>query len=376
MQVGGQCHRTDLLQLSRLCGLQDLSIDLSCRNQAEPLVSFKLVSQMSALTALRLSARSADGFGSLSSCVNLQQLDVLDQTGVSFDLSATDWCVLGQLTQLTKLDMWPVHLGTDCGACCLALQQLTGLHELSAGALASGVLAGLRHLPHLTSLGGDFLPIDGLDMTFTCVQVAHLWASSGHLPCDAFPNLLHVHLHKRITSDALAALSTHCHLLQSLQHDLPESPVANLLTLPAAEPVADRVAAVRSLSSLQCLRALDFCVQEDAEMHAVCQAAAELARLTQLRIVVRNTSDVTSSTPLFALARVSSIKNLALWVLKPSLLRQADLAKNFVAVLAGVKRLQLVVASELQHTQLSSAFESVESLGLPLPSRYSVSMVG
>jgi hypothetical protein len=377
MQDEAPCIKADLLQLSRLCNVHDLCLDLICQDADQQPVSFDLVSRMSALTSLTLGACSADGFSSLGNCSRLQAVTLKQCEDVVLWLSPADWGVLGQLTQLTKLVMWPVKQAAGFDAYAAALQPLTALRELAASAWTPHVVVALQGLSHLTALGGGWLPsADPLTVPI-CGQVQKLNSSCGAIPCNAFPNLLHVSLDGFIMPEALTSLSTHCCQLQSLQITaLPDSFAAVRRTLSATAPVADRVAAVRSLSSLHHLTALDFSVTDGPEMHAVCQTAAALARckLAVLRLVVDETTKV-SSANLLGMAQVSGIKELSMWLLWPVLMLMADTAQTFVAGLSGVERLQLIVAAEEQHTKLSSAFGYIKSCGLPLPLEYSVSIV-
>lgn len=63
MQGNSLCNKTDLLQLSQLCNLQCLSVDIVCGNQGQHPVSLELVSQMSALTEVSLGSAAQRALG-------------------------------------------------------------------------------------------------------------------------------------------------------------------------------------------------------------------------------------------------------------------------------------------------------------------------
>lgn len=345
---------------------------------------FPLVSQMTALTRLTIGVCSTAGFSSLGNCCQLQTLELVlaDYEDKPFELSTANWEVIGQLSKLTTLRMWSLTVGdADCEVCLSALQQLTALRDLAAEAWSLGVLPGLQGLTNLTRFGGGWLSSDGpvsqCSLYEACPHITDHAYSYGCIPCSALPNLLHLRLCNPITSDVLAALCRHCPHLQSLQNTgLPKDPYTISGTLPAAEPVANRVAAARSLSDLHCLTALDFSVSDNAEMIALSEVTSALARrkLTEARVIVRDSSQV-SNMGLSSLAQMSGIQALHVWLLNPELVSDADSAQVFVAVLACVDCLHLTAATHAQRTHLRSAFEQVRSCGLPLPYEFSVSNV-
>jgi hypothetical protein len=377
MQDGTLCDKADLLQLSVLCDLKELSITLENTEPDQNPVCLQLVSQMTALTSLQLSACNADGIESLRNCTGLQTLVLPYHVGVSFELPVSGWSVLGELTQLTELTLWPVKQRSNCEGCMSALQQLTGLHLVNFEKWAPYVLMGLQGLSQLTSVGGGWSAGDGSAVDVILPQVQQLWASEDHIPCSAFPNLLHINLFAAIPSAVLTALSRHCCCLQSIKLTcLPEASGGARRTLYSAEPVADRVAAVMSLSNLHHLTALDFSVADNAELLALAHSTAVLARqhkLAELRLVVPEESEVSSS-GLICLGQLSGIDVLHVWLLKPALMQPPEMAQVFVATLAGVNELQLFVDVEEQQISLTNALDHAESCGLPLAPVHSVSL--
>jgi hypothetical protein len=333
---------------------------------------------MSALTALTLSVCSADGIEGLHNCNGLQHLTLGYHEGVSFELPASGWSVLGQLTQLTHLGLWPVAQCSDLDVCCSALQQLTGLKEIGADFWAPEVLQGLQCLSQLTCVGGGWAASQGPPTDITCPQVVDLMGTQDRIPFSAFPNLLSIMMYECIPSAVLTALSKHCCFLQCITItclSLSATPRSRVRTLDAAEPVADRVAAVKSLSSLHHLTTLHFSVSDDAEVLAVAYVAAELKKhaLSTVRLLVAEDSQVSGS-GMLGLAPASGIQELYVWVLQPILFVLPDAAHVFVSVLADVGELHLMVGTELQCSTLSSAFEHDSACGLPLPPVYSVAI--
>lgn len=336
---------------------------------------FELASHFTALTSLTLHVCTLDGFSSIRNCTNLQELVLPDVLGaVTLELSAADWGVIGQLTRLTQLVLWPVVQRTDCMACRSALQQLTALQELNADAWAPDVLPGLRGLSNLSHLGGGWLPGAGSAGPVICAQVKDLTCSYGKIPSTAFPELERITVYKSITSRALAALGRHCCLLESFGAKN-MSDISH--TLHPEDPVAERVAALMSLCNLHRLTALSFSVGDNAEMLALSKVAAVLARvqLQKLDVMVHSQSEVTSS-GLVTLAHVSGLPVLNVWLLKPSLMRVVIVSQVFVSVLGGMGSVRLVVATEEQQTILNNAFEQIRSCGLLLPQDHEVSLEG
>jgi hypothetical protein len=139
-------------------------------------------------------------------------------------------------------------------------------------------------------------------------------------------------------------------------------------------PVDVRVAAVRSLSKLQHLEQLDFSVTDDEELVAVALVASELAhnQLQELRLLVQDDCSV-SNFGMLGLAQLSRFADLQVWLLKPDLLILPQPARVFVAGLAGVDSLCLIVDTEVQRVCLSGAVHHVEWCGLPLPGEHSIS---
>lgn len=375
MQDGSLCSKADFLQLSSLCNLQDLQVELGVSHQTEHSVCFELASHLTALTALKLHVCTAGGFSSIGNCTNLQALVLPDMRGVvALELRAADWEVVGKLTRLTHLELWPVVQRTDCVACQSALQQLTELREVNADAWAPQVLLGLQGLSHLTTIGGGWLPGVGSAEPVTCPQIQELTYSYGDIPCSAFPKLLRVTVYKSVTSRALAALGKHCCLLETFRAT--DSPALRY-TLDPDDSSAERVAALMSLVNLHHLTALSFSARDNPEVLALFSVAAVLARdqLKVLDVVGHSHSEVTSS-GLVTLAQVSGLPVLQLSLLKPTLMRTSDVSHVFVSVLRGVGRVQLVVATEEQQTKLRNAFERIRSCGLPLPHKHVVSLKG
>jgi len=365
MQVDNTCNKTDLMQLSKLRRLKHMSLDLPVINAADHPVCFNLVAQLTALTALDLTVGTAVGFGSIGNCSNLQELKLADYVGVKFDLRAKDWEVVGRLTQLTLLTLWPVVQQTNYMACRSALQQLTALRSLCADTWAPEVLSGLQGLSHLTRLGGAWLSGDGSAGNVICAQVQDLYYSYGHIPCSVFPGLLHITLLGFVPARVLAALSKRCSLLQTFNVDDPTSP-----SLDFAEPVAERVAALMSLSSLHHLTALSICVMDNAEMLALTRAAGVLAKsqkLTKVAVVVPDTALV-SSPSLLNMAHLSGVNMLRLR-LGPHLPRELDTLQAFVCALAVVPD---VAVATYDFDDLTGAFAEAKSIGLELPLQYRV----
>lgn len=332
MQVDNPCSKTDLMQLSKLCRLKHLIVDIPVINAADHPVGFDLVAQLTALTALDLAVGTAVGFGSIGNCSNLQDLQLKDCAVVQFDLRAKDWQVVGQLTQLTWLTLWPVVQRTGYVACRSALQQLTALRSLCADRWAPVVLPGLQGLSHLTRLGGGWSSTDGSAEPVVCAQVKELVFSYGHIPCRAFPGLLHISLYGFVPPHVLAALSKHCSLLQTFDVLDLTSP-----TVDFGETTRERVAAVMSLSSLQHLTALSFCVMDNAEMLALTSVAAVLAKshkLTKLAVVVPHSAHV-SSPCLLNVGQMSGLSMLRLH-LGLHLPGESDALQAFVCALAVV----------------------------------------
>jgi hypothetical protein len=293
------------MQLSQLHSLEELCLDLEGNDVQFGPVTIELVSQMSALTKLQLSVSTPVGFSSLRNCLKLQRLELAGLPDVSFSLSAADWEVVGQLTQLTTLSLLPVTQHADCEAFQSSLQQLTALRSLAAGAWAPEVLPALHGLPHLTLIGGGWLRLESSDSPgteVTCSQVKDLWCTFDNIPSSAFRNLIDIVLCDCIPSAAMIALSRQCSHLQNFWNGpivalVSQEPTSPSRTLPPAEPAADRVAAVRCLANLHDLEVLDVSVTDSAEMLAVAQTASVLARhkLKALRVVVDETCTVSTT---------------------------------------------------------------------------------
>jgi len=370
MQIFKPCYKADLMQLSKLCRLERLRVDLPVVNAADHPVCFDLVAQLTALTALELTVGTSEGFSSIGNCSNLQELKVKDAAEVGFELSANDWEVVGQLTQLTYLMLWPVVQRTDCVPCRSALQQLPALQSLFANSWVPEVLPGLQGLSHLSRLGGGWLPGVGSAELVTCPQVQQLAYSYGEIPCSAFPGLLHISLYSWVPARVLAAFSKQCCLLQTIGIDNPSRP-----TLDFGEPVAERVAALVSLSSLQHLTALSFAVMDNAEMLAVSRVAAVLAKshkLASVSLVVPVHSEVSISS-LLHVAQLSGLNMLRVQ-LGPHFLDESDTLQSFVCALAVVQDVEVLVSTMHEFDTLSEAFAETSSIGLEVPLHYKVTL--
>lgn len=228
----------------------------------------------------------------------------------------------------------------------------------------------------MTELGGGWTARDAPITDVLCPHIQVLWATHDHIPCSALPNLLCVNLYRGIPAAVLVALSQYCCRLQSIRLScLPDTPTHGVRTVHAGH-ASDRVAALRSLTNLQHLVALDYAVTDDSELLALAHVAALLARheLRELTMLVQDTAAV-SDFCLIGFGQLSGLGLLHVWLLKPGLMWAADPSRAFVSVLAGVRDVQLVVVEKQQHISLSNAFKRAEVYHLPLPGRHTITVL-
>jgi hypothetical protein len=266
-------------------------------SQQHPFVQdYGFLSALTALTQLQLPlSLAAANLTAISACSSLRNLSLsavgesaIEESSLA-QLSEDDCEALGCLVQLTELRLAKVG-GTGSSAAFLqALRQLQQLQVLRVDGLGPlTALPALASLPQLQEMGcnwgeeGDDWRQQAALAAAAAGQhkltVLRSMGAAGHaaIPWAAFPELREVMQWDQWSTHNFAGMCRHCTQLRELGSCEWR---ADITSLPAEAPAAQRTAAIAALAALPHLTLLHFSANDDAEIAALA-AASQLQQLT------------------------------------------------------------------------------------------------
>jgi hypothetical protein len=386
-----QCFSA-LKQLQHLAIWADWDEDLSRYEHGFdadwPDLPAQLLPALTSLTRLESNLFDVPAVAELSSCVNLQHLAVCSSCGkhklcAHVELGAADWACLAALTHLTELRLMNVCMLEASPQACEAFSKLTRLQIAAAFEWSRDFLPALTACARLTEVCGTWgWPRQSSEpVVHTLPQVLLLSAFCGLEPdlpprYECFPNL------RRLRQDVLSdgrpfmhvfvicpsdvhLLCKHCTGLEEL---VLTAETSSLLPEIEHEEDVNTVAAVQSLTSLQCLTRLAFTPCHEYEFLALVQACCVLEShsLQELHVTDGDLdSDVTVPAWL-QLGHMQQLRKLSLRIThSPTYARLVEQAHIFLSALFGCDTVVLQLPGPIG--PFESALAALREAGLPAP---------
>lgn len=381
----GLHHISSLTQLQHLAVWTDWNEILARYdrfNAKWPVLPEHVLPALSGLTRLEANLFDVPALADLSSCTNLQHLAVC-MTRDHVDLSPADWAGLAALTQLTELRLLNVCITEASPEACEALGKLTRLQVAAAFEWHLAFVPALTACVRLTEVCGEWhWPQDSSrHVVHTLPQVQVLTASCGlepgtHVRYECFPNLRCLrqdvlydgnpfqHVFVICPSD-LHLICKHCTGLQELSLT---AETASLLPEEEHEGPVNTVAAVQSLTSLQCLTRLVFTPYHDLEHLALVQACRVLEShsLQELHVIEGGMGAEVTLPAWLQLGQLRQLRKLSVRVTQKStyagLMKQALV---FMSALAGCGAVMLQLPGS--NGPFVAALAALRDAGLPAP---------
>jgi hypothetical protein len=393
---------TGVHHISGLTGLQHLSIctnwnDYEMRYTGRmlfenhiccPTLPAQLLVAFTGLTRLESDLCNAGSLAGISSCINLQHLEVcmVSRRG----LQAADWVELATLTQLTELRLLKVVLSEPSPEAFEALSKLTKLQVAAAARWSPAFLPALTTCTRLTELSGVWeygrghgaehagfghivLPqLEVLDATFepgvACFECV---PNLRHLRADVCVNGKTYLFPTVMTPASMQSLCRHCTCLQTLVLSALHSSFESFdgeVQAPAGRNQPSYVAAIQRLTSLQHLTCLKFTPVYDAELLALVQACCVLLdshSLQELHVAEQFSEDL-SGTAWMQLGQLRRLRKLSVQVSHACDELAAE-AFVFLGALAGCGTVALKLPARASLQPFEVALEALHAAGLPVP---------
>lgn len=274
---------SDPLHMSHLTALKPLSsnlqsLELSGEHVLPEAQHYRFLGSLTSLTRLCLPLASTNGLSCLSLCTNLQhlKLDADKQHGAAgIALPNNPYNTFASLTKLTELRLPNVGGSGGNPAFVKALMAMPQLQILHCDGLNRKVLPVLSQVANLTEIGSRWDEADvevgsGSVCDLSCVRT---FGGCGPIPFESFQHVQCVCQWEPWPPSNFLALARHCRKLKVFRQD---NCTTDIVSMRAAAPEVERVAALSALASLEHLTQLVFSPVDDSEL-------AVLAGLTRLQ---------------------------------------------------------------------------------------------
>jgi hypothetical protein len=367
LQVAIPFLSPDLLPLSNLQSLQDLSISTLSKTFLQPPLPAQVAGGMTSLTSLELSGCLVSSIRHVGSCKALKKLTMSYTAAAEGELGAPEWVAVGQLTNLVQLHLLNAEVCSASPECCAAISDLVRLQSFGAGLMSGDVVRALTACSGLTELVGAWQQGNGAEQGIALPSVTSLKGIGGVPPFSAFPNLTSVRQSASLSAAVFADMARHCTGLRQFRvvSDAFAAP-----TLSPSETGFVRIAAMKDLASLKHLVRLDVVVQDNIELLALADAVSSL--LPGFECLRIGSVSPLQSGAFLTLGKLQGLPLLVLQLMGAAADNMMHEVHNFLSAVSGIKRVHLILSNRANVDMCLAAQAALQELGLSCPKHLSV----